>query len=138
MPDPLVLKIISFCLQHLSLVAGLLFREEAVKLSPASTDTPVCMGKVVRCVRITHRCFILCVENGVRVAMVCAGIGQLGVNIPAQSTYYHSNMKYWNISTIMHVLCNTLLILLGEASNLSCPPPTSFGFICTLCCCKRF
>ena len=63
---------------------------------------------------------------GARFAMVCAGIGQLGVNIPAQSTYYHSNMKYWNISTIMHVLCNTLLILLGEASNLSCPPPNSF------------
>ena len=57
-------------------------------------------------------------ENGARFAMACAGIGQLGVNIPAQSTYYHTIMKHWNISTIMHVLCNTLLILLGEASNL--------------------
>ena len=62
-------------------------------------------------------------ENGVRSAMACAGIGQLGVNIPAQSTYYHTIMKHWNISIIMHVLCNTLLILLGEASNSPCPPP---------------
>ena len=37
MPDPLVLKIISLCLQHLSLVSGSLVRLEAVKFCLVST-----------------------------------------------------------------------------------------------------
>ena len=134
MPDPLVLEIISFCLQHLSLVSGLLFREEAVSCSQPPLTPLSVWGRWWDVSGFKSHG----VKNGARCAMVCAGIGQLGVNIPAQSTYYHTNMKYWNISTIMHELYNTLLILLGEASNLPCPPPNSFWVYVHFCCCKRF
>ena len=128
MPDPLVLEIIIFCLQHLSLVSGLLLREEAVKLFPASTDTPACMGKVVRCVMMwvtwcgkwRQICYGMCWDR----ATWCQYSSTEHI-LP----YHHETLEYfYNYARIVQYTFN---IIRGGFKFAMSPPPTRFGFICT-------